>query len=36
MTWGQFATFCWGTAVVLVDAVIGPLYRHLHHRSHRN
>lgn len=36
MTWGQVGTFLYGTAVVVIDALIGPLYRRLHHHSHRN
>lgn len=35
MTWGQFTTFLWGSAVVIVDAVVGPLYRRLHRASRR-
>lgn len=29
MTWGQFTTFLWGSAVVIVDALIGPIYRRI-------
>jgi hypothetical protein len=35
MTWGGIGTFLWGSAVVLIDAAIGPLYRHIHRRSKR-
>ena len=33
MTWSEFKTFLWGSTVVLIDAVTGPLYRHIHQRS---
>jgi hypothetical protein len=33
MTWRQFGTFAYGSAVVILDALIGPLYRRLHRRS---
>ncbi len=33
MTWSQVATFAYGTVVVILDALIGPLYRHVHRKS---
>lgn len=33
MTWRQFGTFLYGSAVVILDALISPIYRHLHRRS---
>jgi hypothetical protein len=35
MTWGQFRTFLWGSAVVLIDAAVSPIYRRLHRGSKR-
>lgn len=33
MTWRQFTTFLWGTAVVLIDAVVTPITRLINRRS---
>lgn len=33
MTWDQFRTFLWGSAVVLIDAVLSPIYTALHRGS---
>jgi hypothetical protein len=35
VTWAQFRTFLWGSAVVLIDAVVGPFIRRAHERSKR-
>ena len=35
MKWSELKTFLWGSTVVLVDAVVSPLYRHIHRRSKR-
>lgn len=35
MTWGQIKTFLWGSAVVLIDAVVGPFIRKAHERRRK-
>lgn len=36
MSWRDISLFLHGSAAVLLDALLGPLYRHLHRKSFKN